>query len=97
MENWSCFLRTKAGEMTPDGAEAAQAAVRNGNYRVPLAAGVVGGRSADRDLLCRDEPTAGLGHHEGAGERQQGQCDLNQKIYCNINEWRERPLVGGLP
>jgi hypothetical protein len=48
-----------------DGAQAAHTALRDGDHRTLSAAGVVGGRSADRDVFGRGERAARGRHHAG--------------------------------
>lgn len=74
--------------------------IRDRDHRMLLAAGVVGGGSPDRDVSGRRESVARGRHHASAmGTRVSASTvsDLNQKIYGEINERRERPLVGDFP
>jgi Transposase, Mutator family len=53
-------LQTKAGEVTFEGAEAAHAAVRDGDHRTLPAARKLSGRSAGGDVSCGSERTTSI-------------------------------------
>lgn len=95
-------LQTKAGRpRDAEGAEAEVPAVRYGAHRTLSAPEVVdGGSPDDRDVpdCCEgarvEDITQALWGTPGSFSTG---SDLNQMIYGNIDEWRERHLVGDFP
>jgi len=67
----------ESGGSHAESAEAAHAAIRDGDYRAVPAAGEFGGRSIGGDVSCRGERAASGGHHRSvvghASQPQHGQ------------------------
>ena len=84
----------------PEDAEAAQPAIRDCDHRALPAAGVFRGRGTGEMYLAgvsvrrvEDITQALWGTRVSASTVS----DLNQKIYMQIEEWRQQPLVGEFP
>src|SRR4029450_11527799 len=106
---WSGALRAQAGDQSrrgeTQGAEAALAAVRDGDHRALPAAGILGrgsvgggvpgggggGGSVGRRVEDMTEALWGTRVSSGTVSR------LNQKIYRHIDAWRNRAIDGEFP